>query len=496
MAGLVVAALLGLSLFIVHFSLRARPMPKDHPLNVDDGLPLPELAQSSTVFSLTGLFGAYLGIAIALGLPALTGLAFGTVLGLFIVRYWIDSTLKRADPSGKKRFETFLFRLLESKGKRNATAYAFMLAGAQCVYATCELLIFRELAKAALGLRPEQATLLAIGVGVMGYFYVLFGGYMAVFRTDVVQLGLVSVMAVVCSAVLLYHYSWAEWTTRLLPRPGFWEPPFLAPGPWLYPVHFGIAAVMGLGQMLASPDTWKRVFQVSKKRRRPSTRGVILVCVGTLPYLVLLPIAIAISINTEGPIRKGVTQARAVADNSVFAVTALGLVASFLSAFTSALLASVHIQLMLRRKRVGDELEEAGFYWRMVAALVTIGILFVGALYAFNDPSPNRFNNPWLLGNMLMGVYAAIAGVQAGTRGDISRLPKNSLPVIFALVISGWLLYFFNSPGFSKEPTIYSVNTVPMGVGFFFVTALLSRFFIFGGRKYARNHRDDNQSPS
>ena len=53
MAGLVVAALLGLSLFIVHFSLRARPMPKDYPLNVDEGLPLPELAQSSTVFSLT-----------------------------------------------------------------------------------------------------------------------------------------------------------------------------------------------------------------------------------------------------------------------------------------------------------------------------------------------------------------------------------------------------------------------------------------------------------
>ena len=495
MAGLVVAALLGLSLFIVHFSLRARPMPKDHPLNVDEGLPLPELAQSSTVFSLTGLFGAYLGIAIALGLPAFAGLAFGTVLGLFVVRYWIDSTLRNA-PSEKKRFETFLSRLLESNGKRNATTYAFMLSGAQCVYATCELLIFRELARAALGLRPEQATLLAIGVGLMGYFYVLFGGYMAVFRTDVVQLGLVSVMAVVCSAVLLYHYPWAEWTTKLLPRPGFWEPPFLAPGPWLYPVHFVIGGVMGLGQMLASPDTWKRVFQVSKTRRRPGIRVAILICVGTLPYLVLLPIAVAISLNTDGPIRKGVAQARAVADNRVFAVAAVGIVASFLSAFTSALLASVHVQLMLRRKRLGDKLEEAGFYWRMVAALVTVGVLFVGALYTFIDPSPNKFNNPWLLGNMLMGAYAAIAGVQAGTRGDISRLPRNSLLLIFGVVISGWLLYFFNSPGFTREPKIESVNTVPIGVGFFFVTALLSRLFIFGGRKYARNRRDDNQSPS
>lgn len=95
-----------------------------------------------------------------------------------------------------------------------------------------------------------------------------------------------------------------------------------------------------------------------------------------------------------------------------------------------------------------------------------------------------------------MGAYAAIAGVQVGTRGDISRLPKNSLLLIFVLVISGWLLYFFNSPGFTREPKIESVNTVPVGVGFFFVTALLSRLFIFGGQKYARNRRDDNQSPS
>jgi len=156
----------------------------------------------------------------------------------------------------------------------------------------------------------------------------------------------------------------------------------------------------------------------------------------------------------------------------------------------------VHVQLMLRRKRVGDKLEEAGFYWRMVFALGTIGVLFVGALYLFHNESLFKFYNPWLLGNMLMGAYAAIAGVHAGTWGDISRLPKNSLLLIFGLVMSGWLLYFFNSPGFTKEPKIESVNTVPIGVGFFFVTALLSRLFILGGRKYARSRKDDNQRSS
>ena len=105
MPGLVVAVLLISSLLLVHLSLRARPMPKERPLDVDEGLPLPELCQSSTVFSLTALFGAYFGIALALGLPALIGLAFGTVLGLFLIQYWID----KKQP---ERFETFLFSSL------------------------------------------------------------------------------------------------------------------------------------------------------------------------------------------------------------------------------------------------------------------------------------------------------------------------------------------------------------------------------------------------
>src|SRR3954469_15018638 len=59
--------------------------------------PLPEVGQASTVFSLTALFGAYFGIYIFLGLPALAGVACGTVLGLFVIRNWIQ----------KHHFESF-----------------------------------------------------------------------------------------------------------------------------------------------------------------------------------------------------------------------------------------------------------------------------------------------------------------------------------------------------------------------------------------------------
>src|ERR1043165_4952508 len=180
MPGFIVAVVLGFSLLLVHITLRSQPMPASRPLDVDEHLPLPWLAQTSTVFSLTALFGGYFGVAVALGLPAVTGLACGTVLGLFIVRRWINSTLGKTQ--GERRFEHFLFKILAGD-KSNRAVYVLAIAGIQCVYAVSELLIFRELARVALGLTSEQATLLAVALAIMGYFYVLHGGYMALFRT-------------------------------------------------------------------------------------------------------------------------------------------------------------------------------------------------------------------------------------------------------------------------------------------------------------------------
>src|SRR5882672_3279419 len=128
MSGLVIGVMLIASLLLVHFQMRAQPMPKRRPLNIDTGLPLPEAGQASTVFSLTALFGAYFGIYLVLGLPALAGLAFGTALGLVLTRYWI---IKQRAPT----FEVFLLRVLRGN-VGNATVFGITLAGVQCAYAT------------------------------------------------------------------------------------------------------------------------------------------------------------------------------------------------------------------------------------------------------------------------------------------------------------------------------------------------------------------------
>jgi hypothetical protein len=447
-------------------------MPKTRPLDVDEGLPLPEAGQASTVFSLSGLFGAYFGIASVLGLPALAGLAFGTVIALVAIRHWIVSRRPQ-------RFEGFLFGLLEGN-ERNAVIYALLISLVQCAFASSELLILRELAKTALGLKSEQATLVAIALAIIGYFYILLGGYMALFRTDVLQFLMVGTMALVSGAYILLRYPPIAWSARLLPRQGYWEIS-IGSGRATYVYHFAIAAVMGFGCLAASPDTWKRVFQISKKKSRSSVRFLTFVAVGVAPYLVLFPFVIAIGPIPDGPLPHGLVFLPSLSSNLVFVAATLGLVASFLSSFDGALLASVHVGLMLQRRKARIERELSRFHWLMVAAFFTVFFLFK-ALY--------HFGNVYLLANFLMGAYALIGGINLGTKGTVSRLPENSLLWIVIIGSTAWLIYFVQA-GLPEVPTTYQLNTVPGGVLMFVLTAVTCQLLTLGGRKNVRIPQSD-----
>ncbi len=470
MPGLLVGIFLIGSLLLVHFSLRSQPLPQDEPLDVDEGLPWPEAGQASTVFSLTALFGAYFGITLLLGLPALIGLGFGTALGLVIIRHWID-----ARKPG--RFEPFLFGMLEGS-HRNALIYALVVSGLQFAYATSELLILREIARVSLGAKPEQATILAVGVAIIGYFYVLFGGYMAVFRTDVVQFVMVTAMAVIFGIVLLGPERPMVWTALTVPRSGYWTLTFVDSRLLLYLYHFAIATVMAIGLLAASPDAWKRVFMVSRKKNNATVRFTTFLIVGVVPYLMLLPFALAIGSIPDGPVDTGQIFSSLLKGNVIFIAAALGLVASFLSSFNSAILAGVHVALMFRRTRSFLVPEISRFHWLMVAALLTVFFLFRSLV---------SFSNPYILGNLLLGPYALVAGIQIGTRGgDISSLPENSLTWIAVIGLVGWFVYFVSS-GIPHVPTTYQINSVPAGVLFFFLALLACRILMKGGPRHGRH---------
>ena len=468
MPGLLIAATLIGSLLLVQFSMRSRPMPKDRPLNVDEGLPLPEAGQASTVFSLTALFGAYFGIYLVLGIPALAGLASGTVLGLVLIRQWI----KRQSGS---TFEEFLVTILQGT-PGNVGAFALALAAVQCAFAASELLILREIARVSLGLRLDHATILVVALAVVGYFYVLFGGYMAVFRTDVLQFALVAAMAVVLGIVSLSPGIPAGWTTRLAPRHGYWQLPWLAAGPGLYVYHFLIGSVMGLGFLSVSPDTWKRVFIVTKLRPRSRLRFLIFLGAGVAPFLVLVLLGIPTPAIPNGFVNAGHMFAAMLKSDLVFVAAASGLVASFLSAFNGALLSAVQVGLVLQRASAPNGIETTRFHWLMAGAFLTICFLFAAMTYS---------GNPYLLANLLLGAYAVIAGVEIGTLGLLARLPENSVLWIVVIGLVGWFLYVVSTVGLPKYPTTYQINTVPGGVVLCLTAAFVCRLLVLGDRRHA-----------
>lgn len=456
MPGMLVGALLIASLLLVHFSMRTRPMPVRSPLDVDDGLPWPEAGQASTVFSLTALFGAYFGIYLVLGIWALAGLAFGTVLGLFLIRSWIDA----AQPS---TFEQFLSWVLRGAEKSAGTLGAAIF-GAQCAYAASELLILRELAKASLGVASNRATLLAIAVGIIGYFYVLFGGYMAVFRTDVLQFLLVGGMAVAVAGTSLVNGIPHGWTATLLPRQGYWSAPILGNGPGLYAYHFLIGAIIGAGFLTVCPDAWKRVFIVTQKKTNKK-RFFTFVAVGILPFLLLPALALTTLRIPDGTVNPGLLFSSLVSNNAIYICATLGLVGSFLSAFDSAILAAVHTVLIVQRKNNQVEFEGPRFHWLMVGALLCTSFLFMAFIF---------IGNPYLLSNLLMGLFAAIAGAQIGSKGAGSLLPGSSLLWIVVLGFVGWFWYISSVVGFPSMPSTYQVNTVPVGALLVIMIAIVS----------------------
>jgi hypothetical protein len=458
MPGIVVAAILLASLLLVHFSIRSRPIQAGRPLDVDFGLPLPEVAQASTVFSLTALFGAYLGIYMLVGLSGLAGLACGTVLGLFLIRRWVAA-------HGDERFEQFLARVFGSQGS-NSAVLALSVTGVQFAFATSELLILRELARLALGVRPEQATLFTIGVGLIGYFYVLFGGYLAVFRTDVLQFVMVATMAIVFSVSLPPGTFSAGWIARVPGHPGYWSLLAGAPRIAVHAYHFGIALVMGVGFLAASPDAWKRVFLVVRIKKQTRFRFLVFVLVGIAPFLAMIPFALA-----APPLADGVVDTRTLfsgmfARDVLFVAAALGLIASVLSAFNSALVVGVHCSLMFQRARKSVAAEIGRFHWTLAAGLLVVFSLF----HSFRE-----LGNPYLLANLLLGAYAIVAGVQVATGGVTARLKPDALIWIVVPGAFAWFLYFLAEVEQPRVPTTYEINTVPGGVLLFFMTLLACR---------------------
>lgn len=468
MAGILIASLLVASLLLVHLSLKWQPLPPAKPLDVDSGLPLPEVGQASTVFALTALFGAYLGIYLFLGLPALAGLATGTVCALLLIQRWMRS--RKSDS-----FEGYIDQALGVE-PRNGYTFALSLSATQCGFAVSELVILRHFVVASFALREEQADLLVLALMVIAYFYVAFGGYMAVFRTDVLQFGFIATMVLVALVTGASRGHTESFRFQLHPRTGYWPLPWTSGGLILHGYHFLVAAVMGMAFLLASPDTWKRVFLVGVREGVRPWRFVTFVLVGAAPFAILVPLAGAIRPIADGPIDTDSLWAGFAMRGTLFVGSTLGLVACFLSAFSGALVVCVHMGLLARRKYGSVPTELPRFHWRMVSALVIIFLAFTIL---------KSLGNPYLLGCFLIGPYAILAGVNLGCNGNVGAVKEGAVFWVIFIGLVIWMWYFFPRATVAYAST-YQANAVPWGVLFAVVMALTCKILTTWSARYAR----------
>src|ERR1035437_8710369 len=188
-------------LLIVFFGSKTRPLAPTAPLD-DDAVPFPAAGQASSIFSLTALFGAYTGIFLLVGLDAVIGLAAGSTAALLLIR--------RAGEKQACSYETFLAAREGSSPETKALGSFLVIM--QLGFAVSELLLLRLALQSTFSLTPAQTAVAAPLLAFIGYSDCLLGGYSAIFRTDILQLGMIVLMCI----VLLIHLGNTTTTAQFL----------------------------------------------------------------------------------------------------------------------------------------------------------------------------------------------------------------------------------------------------------------------------------------
>lgn len=465
MTALLVGVSLIAVLMFVHFSAARSPLSNERPLDVERGLPAPWASHASSVFSLTALFGAYFVIGLLLGLPSLIGLAIGSVLGLWFINRWISNA--------QQSFESFLATRRPADLPFGSQLLWFLLIATQLGYACSELILLREIAITGLALSLRHATIFAVCVALVGYFYCLRGGYRAIFTTDLVQFLFMTVMCIVVGGYGLVHIqSWQDAMAAFAsPQTAtdFWS---FGPATksWLrYAVQPLLAMVMGASFILASPDTWKRVSVAQKRYDRHGVTRLALS--GLFPFALVLPLLVS---ATERPLDRDsppIMLFSAGTGPLTTALITLGMAASFLSSFDSALVVAAHTSLARRRQENSNLLSNYQ---------LTLALFFSAVFFAALSLSV-AVGNAYLLANLLIGPYAVIGGLVLATRG--LRIPTRGDGIAWGVlaILVVWTFYVLNQPSVLARPSFEQINTVPVGVGIFVLTFIAGKMFS-GGR--------------
>lgn len=447
------------TLLFVHFSTRAAPLPSARPLDVDE-VPFPVAGQASTVFSLTALFGAYYGMLIILGVWALMGLVAGTIVALIGIRHVTVN-------AGEERYEAFLFGRLGRFSDTLPIVPPFAVI--QLLFAVSELLVLRKVLAVSFGVVPLHATLMATFVAIIGYTYSVTGGYNAIFRTDITQLVFVLIMCGVLLAQFITGGTKIDIgavTQRLHGiHPDHWLGGRISAPSVQHAFDFVIAFPMGMTFLLTSPDSWKRVFIVSRRHR--SWRAIVyLVAAGALPFLLILPLAFVARPIGSGPIDPLFILQDIGRSRVVMTFTLLGMLSSFLSAFNSAFISAVHLPLLQARRWRPIDVEIHRFRYIAGGVFLLIMLVFAAGI--------GGLGNPYSIGNFLLGPYALAGAIVLGLCGGRRVVKPKWLLGIWFLGLAAWMLFLVPYGTMWSTPSTTEANTIPPAMVAFATVACIT----------------------
>lgn len=456
----VAVALVG-SILAVDYWIRREPLDQDEPLNVDLRLPLPWAGYASSVFSLTALYGSYLGIYILLGSSALVGLALGSILGLV----WLDRKISKTSETS---FDQFLKSRRFSIGRVSNSAHFLLLRIMLIGLAVSELLIFRELSAFAFSMDPRHATIFVMAIALVCYLYCLIGGYGALFRTDIVQYILVLLMAFVLGPFALLQVHRHGWNGPAIPlAQDMWFPgpkPLAVATPLL---NFIVGALTGCCYVIANPDIWKRVFlSANVKKTETWARLTAFVVAGFTPFLLLLPCAALIpsaSLDTIGPfdLFLGLREHRAL-----LAVAALGIVASFMSSFDSCLIVAVHLGGTRNPRGAGGDGWDGLARYRIQMA--STFVVVAAAALALSSTIPN----PYIVAASLLGFFGLLGGWILGTGLLTQPTQATKFPLLSFAAVVAWIVFILQQPEVVDRPVPEIISVFPYGMALFALIAI------------------------
>jgi Na+/proline symporter len=452
----------------------------DDPLN-EDNLRWAAAGYGSASISLDCLFGAYSAMLLLIGRACFLGVATGVMTGLLVINWRMNNLYPGLNPPS---FQAVLYGLQVFDSPILNKFFWLLVAFCQVGLAVSELVLMNHVFLSGMGFPAAHAIAATLAIACVAYYYCLFGGYQAVYRTDALQYIFIILMGLAMLFAFLRQIAGplqlAGLATALQKAQPIPPKQLMAGYPHLRLLLELLGGFsLGIMPVLAAPDAWKRVFIVAMKRNVQGPRlrllraaPLRLFLATAVPLVFITPLLLASGThNAQGGWGFPISDLFAISSPVGDSLIVLGMVAVFMSTFASSLLSATHVlmgQLVFREWTAQSELAR----FRVI-----FGLCFAASSLCLFGLLP-MLPNPYAVGVLLVTPFGLVSGILTGTSfGD--RKARWVITYLIGISVLAWVVFaigYLTDKTSAADPYA-AVYLVLLGCATFFVAAAFSRVF-------------------